>query len=154
VGAATANGAGLRAAMQRKGLGGTMERVLADPALDDAALEAVRRYLVDVRDGGLAEQLSFASSDAVGELQVRNERSTRDAPARISVLRVSGPFRVDTARSTCRRGLLLAGQSACRLVLRALPRGAGTMNGVLEMQFAPSKGLEPRVRRTTLHMGT
>lgn len=45
VGASIADGAGLRAAMGRKALGGTMDHVLADPALTDAALEAVRRYL-------------------------------------------------------------------------------------------------------------
>lgn len=45
VGASIADGAGLRAAMGRKALGGTMDHVLADPALTDAALEAVRCYL-------------------------------------------------------------------------------------------------------------
>ena len=62
-GAAAADGAGLRAAMERKELGGTMEHVLADPRLDDAALEALRRYLVDVRDGGLPDAVAF---DAAG----------------------------------------------------------------------------------------
>jgi len=153
VGAATANGAGLRAAMQRKELGGTMEHVLADPALDDAALEAVRRYLVDVRDGGLPDAVAFEAAGATRELQFRNERSSRDAPARIALLRVSGPFTTDTAASTCRRGALLPGESACRLVLRAVANAQPSATGAVEVQLAPSKGLQPRVRRVRLQVG-
>jgi uncharacterized protein (TIGR02246 family) len=151
VGAATADAAGLRAAMQRKGLGGTMDHVLADPTLDDAALEALRRYLVDVRDGALPVQVSFQPG-ATRDLQVRNERSSRDAPAKIAVLRVSGPFSIDADRSTCRRGALLAGESACRVVLRALTNARPAPTGALELKFAPSKGLEPRVRRARLQV--
>ena len=68
VGAATADGAGLRAAMKRKELGPAMEFILDDPALDDAALDAVRRYLVDVRDGGMPNQLVFDAPGATREL--------------------------------------------------------------------------------------
>jgi ketosteroid isomerase-like protein len=150
VGAATADGAGLRAAMQRKELGGAMDWVLADPALDDAALEAVRRYLVAVRDGALREELTFDAPGAIRELQVRNERSSRDAAATIAVLRVSGPFAVDAARSTCRMGGMLEGQSACKLTVRADPAAAAGATGAVELQFAPTNGLEPRPRRTIL----
>jgi ketosteroid isomerase-like protein len=153
VGAATADGAGLRAAMRRQELGGTMDPVLADPTLTDAALEAVRRYLVDVRDGALPEQLAFDAPGATRELQLRNERSSRDAPAKIALLRVSGPFTVDTQRSTCRSRGTLAGQSACRLMLRAAPGAAPSATGAVELQLAPTTGLEPRPRRTTLRIG-
>ena len=54
-------GAGLRAAMQRKELRGTMEHVLAGPSARDAALEALRRYLVDVRVGGMSSRLMQGS---------------------------------------------------------------------------------------------
>ena len=109
VGAATADGAGLRAAMKRKELGPVMEFVLDDPALDDAALDAVRRYLVDVRDGGMPNQLVFDAPGATRELPLRNERSSRDTPATIALLRVSGPFAIDATLSTCRSGGQIAG---------------------------------------------
>lgn len=153
VGAATTDGAGLRAAMQRKELGGTMDAVVADPALTDAALDTLRRYLVDVRDGALPEQLVFDAPGAMHELQLRNERSSRDAPAKIALLRVSGPFGIDAQRSTCRRGSTLAGQSACRLVLRAAPGAAPSAKGAVELQLAPTTGLKPRPRRTALRIG-
>ena len=153
VGAATADGTGLRAAMQRKELGGTMDHIVADPALTDVALDSLRRYLIDVRDGALPEQLVFDAPGAGRELQLRNERSSRDAPAKIALLRVSGPFTVDTKRSTCRSGGTLAGQSACRLMLRAAPGAAPSATGAVELQLAPTTGLEPRPRRTTLRIG-
>jgi ketosteroid isomerase-like protein len=152
IGAATTDGAGLRAAMQRKELGGPMTAVLADPALTDAALDAVRRYLVDVRDGGLPAQLAFEAPGATRELPLRNERSSRDAPVKITLLRVSGPFTVDAERSTCSIGAALAGQSACQVVLRAAPNARPGAAGMLELQLAPTKGLEPRLRRTTLRI--
>ncbi|HEY6134317.1 MAG TPA: nuclear transport factor 2 family protein [Rubrivivax sp.] len=153
VGAATASGAELRAAMQRKELGGTMDHVVADPALTDASLEALRRYLIDVRDGALPDALVFDAPGATGELALRNERSSRDAPAKIALLRVSGPFAVDAGRSTCRSGGTLAGQSACRLVLRAAPGAAPNATGAVEWQLARTSGLEPRPRRTSLRIG-
>ncbi|MES2959222.1 MAG: nuclear transport factor 2 family protein [Pseudomonadota bacterium] len=153
VGAATADGAGMRAAMQRKELGGTMDHIVADPALTDADLEAVRRYLVDVRDGALPELLVFDAPGATRELQFRNERSSRDAPVKIALLRVSGPFAVDAPRSSCRSGGRLAGQSTCRLVLRAAAGAAPGSTGAVELQFAPTTGLAPRPRRTMLRLG-
>lgn len=152
VGAATTDGAGLRAAMQRKELAGVMDWLLADPALDDRALEAVRRYLVDVRDGGAPDELVFDASGATRELRLRNERSSRDAPATIALLRVSGPFAVDSKLSSCRNGGEIAGQSACQLVLRAAPGSPPTARGAVEIQFAPTTGLEPRLRTTTLRI--
>lgn len=152
VGAATADGAGLRAAMQRKELAGVMDWLLADPALDDAALDAIRRYLVDVRDGGLPEQLVFDSPGATRELELRNERSSRDVPATIALLRVSGPFALDARLSGCGSGSKIAGQSACRLVLRSTPGSAPGAIGAVEVQWAPTTGLEPHLRRTTLRI--
>ena len=153
VGAATADGAALRTAMQRKDLGGTMDRVLADPSLDEATLEAIRRYLVDVRDGALPEQLAFDAPGALRELPYRNERSARDAAVKITLLRVTGPFTVDAGRSSCRSGATLAGQSACQVVLRAAPDAKPGATDALDLQLAPTQGLDPRVRRTTLRVG-
>jgi hypothetical protein len=153
VGAATADGAGLRSVMQRKELGGVMDGVLADPALTDAALEVLRRYLVDVRDGSLPDQLLFGAPGATRELTFLSERSSRDAPVTIALLRVSGPFVIDTERSTCRRGATLAGESACKVVLRAAPDAPPLAAGTLELQLAPTTDLEPRLRRTTLRLG-
>ena len=152
VGAATASGAGLRAAMQRRELAGVMDWVLADPALDDAALDAIRRYLVDVRDGALPDQLVLDAPGAISELQLRNERSSRDAPVTIAMLRVSGPFAIDSRQSSCRSGSKIVGQSACRLVLRGAPHAVPGSAGSVEMQLARTTGLEPRLRRTTLRI--
>ena len=152
IGAATADGAELRAVMQRKELGGVMDWVLADPALTDAALEVLRRYLVDVRDGSLPDQLIFDAPGTTRELALHNERSSRDAPVTIALLRVFGPFVVDAQRSTCRSGATVAGESACTVVLRAAPDAPPAAAGALEMQLAPTKGLEPRLRRTTLRI--
>jgi ketosteroid isomerase-like protein len=153
VGAAAIDGAGLRAAMQRQGLGGVMDRLLAEPALTDASLEAVRRYLIDVRDGFTPDRLAFDAPGATRELVLRNERSLRDVPAAIALMRVSGPFVIDTERSTCRSGATLAGQSSCTVVLRAAPSAAAGTTGAAELQLAPTPGLEPALRRTVLHVG-
>ncbi len=153
VGAATRNGSELRAAMQNKKLGGTMDHIVSDAQLDDTALEALRRYLVDVRDGGLPELLAFEAAGGMHELTLRNERSSRDAPAQIAILRVTGPFKVDTERSTCRRGGLLAGGATCRVTLQASSKARPEEVGFLDIQFAPSKGLEPKLRRSALKIG-
>lgn len=155
VGAATADGASLRAAMARESLGNPMRVVLDDPALTDDALEAVRRYLVAVRDGAVPEAVVFEGPGSHREIEVRNERAGRDAPARLALLRVSGPFTIDTARSTCRRGVMIAGQSSCRLVLRAAAGPtAASVAGALEVRFAPGSGLDPQPRRSTLRVGS
>jgi ketosteroid isomerase-like protein len=154
VGAATSNGAELRIAMKRKDLGEVMDLVLADPALDDDALEAVRRYLVDVRDGWVPEQIIFDAAGATRELQIRNERSSRDVPATIAILKVMGPFAIDTQLSTCRGGGVIDGQAACRLVIRALTDAARSQEGAVELQLSGTKDLSPRARRTALRIGS
>ena len=111
-------------------------------------------YLVDVRDGALPAQLAFDAAGATRELTLRNERSARDAPVKIALLNVSGPFTVDAQRSTCRRGGAIAGETACALVLRATAGAAPGATGAVELQLAPTPGLEPRVRRTTLRIGS
>ena len=139
--------------MQRKELGGTMDYVLADPALADAGLEAIRRYLVDVRDGALPAEAAFDKPGATRVLELRNERSSRDAPVSLALLRISGPFTIDAPGSTCRSGARIAGQSACRLTLRAATRAVAGAAGKLEWRLAPSKGLEPQPRTVALRIG-
>jgi len=152
VGAATGSGAALRAAMQRKELGGTMDRILAEPALTDAALEPIRRYLVDVRDGALPAEAVFDKPGVTRVLELRNERSSRDPPAALALLRVSGPFTIDARGSTCRNGARVAGQAACRLTLRAATGALAGATGKLEWRLAPSKGLEPQPRSVALRL--
>ncbi|MEO5883425.1 MAG: nuclear transport factor 2 family protein [Caldimonas sp.] len=154
VGAATASGAALRAAMQRKELGGMMDRILAEPALTDAGLEAIRRYLVDVRDGALPAEAVFDKPGAGRVLELRNERSSRDPPVALALLRVSGPFAIDARGSTCRSGARLAGQSTCRLSLRAAAGAAAGAIGKLEWRLAPSEGLEPQPGAVALRLGS
>jgi hypothetical protein len=111
--------------MQRKDLAGTMDRLFVEPSL----------------------------RGATRELPYRNERSAREATMKITLLRVSGPFTVDAGRSSCHSGAMLAGQSACGVVLRAAPEAKPGATGALELQLAPTRGLEPRARRTTLRIG-
>jgi ketosteroid isomerase-like protein len=149
VGAAAADGAALRVAMQSND---AMRGMLEDPALSDAALDHVRRFLVHVRDGAFPDTVAFDAAGATREVVVRNERSTRDAPARLAVLRVSGPFTIDAARSTCRRGSQLAGQASCKVVVRAAGGARAGAVGALEVQFAPTPGLEPKLRQAALRV--
>ena len=142
-------GGALRKAMQRNQ---AMSTMLADPQLTDAALDAVRRFLVAVRDGALPESVAFDAAGATREVELRNERSARDAPATLDLLRVSGPFVLDAERSTCRRGAPLAGQASCKVVVRA-QADAGARAGSLELRFAPTPGLEPQPRRVALRVG-
>lgn len=153
IGASTIDGPALRAAMQRKDLGGVMDKLLADPALSNDALENVRRYLVEVRDGVLPEEVLFDRPGATRKVELRNERSSRDAPARIILLNIAGPFAIDAKASTCRRGVTLKGQSSCVIVLRALPRWSTQASGTLDTQFAPSRGLDPAMKRARLGSG-
>lgn len=152
VGAAAADGAALRAAMQRNP---AMAVMLTDPELTDAALDAVRRFLVHVRDGALPEAVTFdtTAAGATREVELRNERSTLDAPVKLALLRVSGPFALDAARSTCRRGATLAGQASCKVVLRAAAGASAGATGAFEVQFAPTRGLDPQPGRTVLRIG-
>ena len=154
VGAAQPSGAALRMAMQRHGLGGTMDTVLADPALTDAELDAVRRYLIDVRDGGSPATVESVAPGAVRHVELRNERSSRDPPARIAELRIDGPFLIDAQASTCRIGKPLPGQTACRVALRtASDHTAAASVGTLIWRLAPAQGLEPQPRRVQLRDG-
>ena len=76
-----------------------MTAVLADPALTDAALDAVRRYLVDVPRNGLCRSSSScrlrpARIPRAGTAQ--RHFVARDVPADgVALLRVSGPFALD-----------------------------------------------------------
>lgn len=80
-GAAAATAAALRQAMApRPGFTEQMAPLIADPALNDEVLEALRRYLVDVRDGAAAATLGF---DAPGAARLpcthRDTRSRHDS---------------------------------------------------------------------------
>jgi ketosteroid isomerase-like protein len=150
VGAAAPDGAALRIAMQSNE---AMRAMLEDPALTDAALDWVRRFLVHVRDGALPETVAFDAAGATRVVELRNERSSRDAAVKLAVLRASGPFKIDAARSTCRRGGRLAGQASCTLVVRAGADAPPGASGALEVQFAPTPGLEPKLRQAALRVG-
>lgn len=73
-GVAAADGAALRRQMAQPRTGGMMDKVLADPALTDADLERIRRWLLTLRDGR-AERLP-------DRIVVHNPRSPRDPPVR------------------------------------------------------------------------
>ena len=153
VGAAQPSGAALRVAMQRHGLGGTMDTVLADPALTDDELETVRRYLVDVRDGGTTATVEPVAHGVVRYVELRNERSSRDPPARIVELRTGGPFLIDRPGTTCRIGKALPGQTTCRVALRTVSGTTAAAAGALLWRFARSPGLEPQRRQIALRSG-
>jgi uncharacterized protein (TIGR02246 family) len=154
VGAAAATAAALRSAMSpRTGFTDQMAPLLADPTLGDDALDALRRYLQDVRDGAALATVTFDKPRAVRRVELHNERSTRDAPARLAELRLEGPFAIDQAKSSCRVGAAIGGQSTCRVVLRAAAGAAPGATGTLVWRFAPTPGLEPQPRPMALRIG-
>jgi len=128
-GAAAADAGALRRAMAQPGLGGMMERVLADPALTDERLEAIRRWLVTLRDGW---------AELKGDrIVIHNLRSDRDQPARIAQLRTEGGWRLPRDAG-CRVGIRLAGGASCEIRLDGRERGA------LVFRLADSPGLQPQ----------
>ena len=128
-GAAAADAGALRRAMTQPRLGGMMDRVLADPALTDERLEAIRRWLVTLRDGW-----AELKSDRI---VIHNLRSDRDPPARIAQLRTEGGWRLPRDAG-CRVGTRLAGGASCEIRLTGGERGA------LVFRLADSPGLQPQ----------
>ncbi len=135
-GAAAADAAGLRRTMTTPRAGGVMDRVLADPALTDERLDAIRLWLRALRDGR-AERL------VDNRVVIHNPRSERDPPARLALLRTEGGWRLPPDAG-CRQGAALAGGKQCEI---RLPPGSG---GALVFRFAPSEGLQPQEVRLAL----
>lgn len=131
-GAAAADGAALRRAMAQPRIGGMMDNVLADPALTDAALEAIRLWLLALRDGR-----ARVTADRV---VIHNPRSERDPPARLELLRTEGGWQLP-ADTGCLVGTELAGGASCEIRL------AGSKHGALVFRFADSAGLQPQLVR-------
>jgi hypothetical protein len=127
-GAAAADGAALRRAMAQPRVGGMMDNVLADPALTDERLEAIRRWLVTLRDGWAELKTD--------RIVIHNLRSDRDPPVRIGQLHVEGGWRLPR-NAGCRVGAELAGGTSCEI------RIAGSERGALVFRFADSAGLQP-----------
>jgi ketosteroid isomerase-like protein len=152
-GAAAADAAALRQAMApRPGFTDQMGPLVADPALTDAVLDALRRYFVDVRDGAAPAAVVFDAPRAVRDIALHNERASRDTPVTLAELRIEGPFALDGAKSRCRVGARIEGQSTCRVVLRAAARAAPGATGRLLWRFAPTPGLEPAPRSVALRI--
>ena len=127
--AAAADGAALRQAMAQPRVGAMMDNLLADPALTDERLEAIRRWLVTLRDGR-----AWVQSDRI---VIHNPRSDRDPPARLAMLRAEGGLQLPRDAG-CRFGTELAGGTRCEIQVTGGERGA------LVFRFADSPGLQPR----------
>ncbi|MEP6971180.1 MAG: hypothetical protein ABJA49_12105 [Betaproteobacteria bacterium] len=127
-GAAAADAQTMRRAMAQPRGAVSMESVLADPALTDARLDAIRLWLRALRDGRVERQ-----SDRI---VINNPRSKSEPPARLALLRAKGWTL--PADGGCREGMLLAGGAHCEL--RIAPGGKGT----LVLRFAPGEGLQPQ----------
>jgi len=154
VGAAARNGAELRAAMSRETLGGVMSRVLDDPALTDDKLDAIRLYLVKVRDGDPPAAVDFGdamvgASSAPQRVVIKNERPARDAPSVIASINATGDFAV-VRGGTCKPKGRLAGQASCSVNVRFTPKSAGAKSGTLEFLLAPTPELTPQKQSTVL----
>lgn len=132
-GAAVADAAALRRAMSQPRLGGIMDRVLADPALTDTALEAIRHWLLALRDG--------RARVTTDRIVIHNPRSERDPPARLELLRAEGGWQ-PPADAGCRVGTELAGGTSCEI------RITGSKRGALIFRFADTPGLQPQPVRT------
>jgi cytochrome c553 len=127
-GAAAGDAAALRRAMTTPRAGGIMDRVLADPALSDERLDAIRLWLRAMRDGR-AEQ----KADRV---EIHNLRSERDPPARLALLRAEGWTLPRDAG--CRQGAELKGGTQCEI---RVPPGS---RGSIVFRFAASPALQPQ----------
>ena len=112
-----------------------MDNILADPALTDERLDAIRLWLRALRDGR-AERVD-------DRVVIHNPRSERDPPARLALLRAEGGWRLPKDAG-CRQGVVLKGATQCEI---RLPPGSG---GALVFRFAPSEGLEPQEVRLAL----
>jgi len=134
-GAAAVDAAGLRRAMTTPRAGGIMDRVLADPALTDERLDAIRLWLRAMRDGRAERQ-----SDRI---VIQNPRSERDPPARLALLRAEGGWRLP-ANADCRQGAALKGGTQCEI---RVPPGS---RGSLVFRFAASPDLQPQEVRLAL----
>jgi hypothetical protein len=132
-GAAATDAKALRQAMSKPS-GAAMQYVIADPALTDARLEAIRLWLRALRDG---------RAERHGEsIVIHNPRSAREPPARLALLRAEGWAL--PAGGGCREGMTLAGGAQCEL--RVAPGSKGT----LVFRFAPGEGLQPQAVRVAL----
>jgi hypothetical protein len=134
-GAAAADAAGLRRAMTTPRAGGIMDRMLADPALSDERLEAIRLWLRALRDGRAERKAD--------RVVVHNPRSERDPPVRLALLRAEGGWRLPRDAG-CRQGAALKGGTQCEI---RLPPGS---RGSLVFRFAASPDLQPQEVRLAL----
>jgi hypothetical protein len=128
-GAAAADAQALRRAMSQSSAAEVaMKAALADPALTDARLEAIRLWLRALRDGRAERQ-----GDRV---VIHNPRAKSEPPAKLVLLRAEGwTLPTDAA---CREGTTLAGGTQCEL---RIPPGS---KGTLVLRFAPGEGLQPQ----------
>lgn len=134
-GAAADSAAALRRAMTTPRAGKIMDRVLADPALTDQRLDAIRLWLRTLRDGHAERQAD--------RIVIRNQRSARDPSARLALLRAEGGWRLPP-KAGCRQGVALKGGTQCEI---RVPPGS---RGTLVFRFAKSGGLEPQPVRLPL----
>jgi hypothetical protein len=134
-GAAAADASALRRAMTTPRAGGMMDNILADPALTDERLDAIRLWMRAMRDG---------RAERVGErIVIHNPRSPRDPPARLALLRAEGGWRLPKDAG-CREGATLKGGTQCEI---PLPPGH---KGALVFRFAPAQDLVPQQVRLAL----
>jgi uncharacterized protein (TIGR02246 family) len=134
-GAAAETAAALRQAMTTPRAGGSMDQVLADPALTDERLDAIRVWLRVLRDGHAEQQAD--------RIVIRNPRSDRDPPVRLALLHAEGGWQVPPSAG-CRQGSSLNGGAQCEI---RVPPGS---RGTLVFRFAASEGLDPQAVRLTL----
>jgi hypothetical protein len=127
IGAAAADAKALRREMSKPSAA-AMASVLADPALTDARLDAIRLWLRALRDGRVERQPE--------RIVIHNPRSPREPPARLALLRAEGWTL--PANAGCIQGMTLTGGTQCEL--RLAPRSKGT----LVFRFAPGEGLQPQ----------
>jgi hypothetical protein len=134
-GAAAADAQALRRAMSQSSAAEVaMKAALADPALTDARLDAIRLWLRALRDGRAERQ---------GErIVIHNPRAKSEPPARLALLRTEGWAL--PADAGCREGMQLAGGTQCEL---RVPSGS---KGTLVFRFAAGDGLQPQPVRLPL----
>lgn len=132
-GAAAADVKALRQAMSKPSAA-AMESIVADPALTDARLDAIRLWLRALRDGRAERQPE--------RIVIHNPRAASEPPAKLALLRAEGWSL--PADAGCRQGMALAGGAQCEL------RVPSSSKGALVFRFAAGAGLKPQEVRLVL----
>jgi len=140
-GSVAADGQGLRDIMTTAG---TMTAILSAPTLSNADLNAIRLYLVNVRDGAVSGTTTFGSSvqgvaGATRDFTITNERD-EDATFMTAPQGSNAEFAV-VAGGSCSGATTLTAGGTCTVRMQFTPGGIGGRSGSLVFRINNRTGL-------------